>query len=78
MEPTQALYVDFNNRDHSGRVRLTAEGTARDLVRLGIHFERGLRLLLHSEDLEVPGVVEFSDEEQIWVATYFHDELRER
>jgi hypothetical protein len=72
------IYVDFNNCDSEGRVRLNTVGTADSLARSGLKLTAGMEVLLQSEDLETEGVVEFSKSEHIWVATFYWDRLRER
>lgn len=44
------LYADLHNLDDENRVRLTCEGTRRDLERLGLALEEGLRLTLYTDD----------------------------
>jgi hypothetical protein len=62
------ITADFNNADEVGRVRLNVNGAVRDIKRLGIRLEDGLRVILHDDDLEADGEVFFSKEENIWVA----------
>lgn len=72
------VFVDFNNADAKGRVRLNTVGTIRDLSRERVHLCAGASLDLYAEDdvdeegrpeeLRVPGVVEYSHEEHGWVA----------
>ncbi|PSL45741.1 hypothetical protein CLV51_104448 [Chitinophaga niastensis] len=67
----QKVYVDFNNCDRQGRVRLNTRGTFDDLERLNIKLVPGLELLLDDdEELAAVGIVQFSEEENIWVATF--------
>jgi hypothetical protein len=72
-----SVYADLHNADPKGRVRLNSVGTIRDLARKNVRLRKGLVLALYSDDadergrpddLQVPGVVEYSDEEQCWVA----------
>ena len=59
------------------RVRLTTVGTLKDLDRIGIILESGLEIILDDNDeLVTPGVVEFSEEENIWVAKINWDNLK--
>ena len=54
-----------------GRVRLNTKGTFEDLDRLNFKLEQGLKLLLVDDDeLKAIGIVEFSQEENIWVASF--------
>jgi general stress protein 26 len=67
------IYVDFNNDDSKGRIRLITNGTINDLKIKNIELESGINLLLFNADdaddiLEAIGTVEFSEEEKIWVA----------
>jgi hypothetical protein len=62
------IYADFHNADVKGRLRLNCVGTIQDLSRLHIELWDGQPLTLYSEDLEVNGVVQYSDEEHLWVA----------
>ena len=72
------IYADFQNADPQGRLRLNCVGTQEDLASQRIELRDGLILTLYSDDadeagrqddLMVNGVVSFSNEEQIWVAT---------
>lgn len=67
----EKISVDFNNCDAMGRVRLNTKGTFEDLDRLNFKLEQGLKLLLVDDDeLKAIGIVEFSQEENIWVASF--------
>jgi hypothetical protein len=69
MKKLDKVFVDFNNADKEGRIRLTTYGTRRDIKEKNIQLKNGLELLLDDEDeLSTPGIVEFSKEENIWVA----------
>jgi hypothetical protein len=71
------IFADFNNTDRMHRVRLTTVGTLEDIKRMGITLESGLQIILDdSEELVASGVVEFSEEENIWVAKINWDELK--
>jgi hypothetical protein len=61
------VFVDFHNADEQGRLRLNCIGTIEDLARQHVELENGQRLTLYGEDLEVDGVVQFSEDEKIWV-----------
>jgi hypothetical protein len=64
------LFADFNNLDKSGRVRLNTNGTESDLHELQLELIAGLNVTLSDgEGLFADGVVEYSTEERIWVAT---------
>jgi hypothetical protein len=71
------IYADFHNADVHGRLRLNCVGTIEDWNRLHIELRDGQPLRLHSEDLEVDGVVQYSDEEHLWVALIDWKAVRE-
>lgn len=84
MSNVHRVYVDFQNVDPAGRVRLNCAGTARDLARQRVELCKGLRLTLYSDDaddagrpdpLETQGVVAYSDDEECWVASIDWDAL---
>ena len=62
------IYVDFNNADSEGRIRLNVRGSLADLEHISADLVPGLEVDLESEDLQCPGVLERSTEEGIWVA----------
>jgi hypothetical protein len=62
------VFVDFNNSDRLGRVRLNTVGTVQDLNRLGIVLREGAAMILRSFELEAEGTVTYSSEEGMWVA----------
>ena len=71
------IYADFHNADAQGRLRLNCSGTAKDLANQQVSLREGLILTLYADDadakgrpddLEVSGVVEYSGDEQCWVA----------
>lgn len=71
------VFVDFHNADAQGRLRLNCIGTIEDLSAQKIELQAGQRLPLYSEDLEVDGIVEYSESEHLWVAVIDWDEIRE-
>ena len=71
------LFADFHNADAQGRLRLNCIGTLEDLSRQQISFREGQPLVLYSEDLEVDGVVQYSEEERLWVAVIDWDAIGE-
>jgi hypothetical protein len=71
------VYADFHNADPQGRLRLNSVGTAQDLALCPIKLQEGLLLTLYSEDLEVEGQVQYSHEENLWVAVIDWDAIRE-
>jgi hypothetical protein len=62
------VFTDFHNADAQGRLRLNCNGTVRDLAQQAITLREGLKLALYSEDLEVDGIVQYSQDENLWVA----------
>ena len=60
------VFADFHNADGKGRVRLNCAGTIADLERQGIVLQDGQSLSIYSEELEVEGVVHYSEEEKLW------------
>lgn len=71
------VYADFHNADTQGRLRLNCVGTLRDLARQQVQLHDGLVLTLYSDDadeqgqldeLQVAGIVAYSQEEKCWVA----------
>ncbi len=71
------VYADFHSADTSGRLRLGCVGTLQDLSRQQVVLEKGLRLTLYSENLEVEGRVQFSAAENTWVAVIDWDAIHE-
>lgn len=72
------VFADFHNADAQGRLRLNCIGTVEDLAKQQISLEEGQLLTLYSEDLEVDGVVRYSEEEKMWVAVIDWDAIREQ
>ncbi len=71
------VFADFHNADAKGRLRLNCVGTVEDLACQKISLTEGQSLILYSEDLEVDGVVRFSQKENLWVAVIDWDAIRE-
>ena len=71
------VYADFHNADARGRLRLNCVGTVEDLARHQIVLRDGLLLSLYSEELEVEGQVQYSTDENLWVAVIDWDTIRE-
>jgi hypothetical protein len=62
------IFADFMNSDKKGRIRLTTNGTKKDLLNNNIQLREGMELWV--DDMEghsVICIVEFSEEENIWV-----------
>lgn len=73
---TPHISVDFHNADPLGRVRLNTVGTVESLGRLGLRLKDGLPVIVHDDELEADGVVSYSVEEKLWVATINWDTIR--
>ena len=71
------VFADFHNADAQGRLRLNCVGTVEDLACQKIVLKEGQSLILYSEDLEVDGVVRYSEKENLWVAVIDWDAIRE-
>lgn len=71
------VFADFHNADAKGRVRLNCAGTVEDLKCQGIALQDGQPLILYSEELEVEGVVHYSEEEKVWTAVIDWNAIRE-
>lgn len=74
---TLRVYADFHNADPQGRLRLNCVGSIQDLSRQQVELREGLRLTIYSEDLEVEGQVQYSTEENLWVAVIDWNAIRE-
>lgn len=71
------IFADFHNADEQGRLRLNCVGTIEDLSRQNIKLEDGKFLALYDEELEVDGVVQYSQEESLWVAVIDWKQIRQ-
>jgi hypothetical protein len=74
---TPRVFADFHNADVYGRSRLNCISTVEDLARQSIELQNGQRLTVYREDLEVEGVVQYSAEENLWVAAIDWGAIRE-
>ncbi len=74
---TPRVFADFHNADAEGHLRLNCIGTIEDLANQNIELRDGQLLTIYSEDLEVDGVVQFSEEEKLWVAAIDWDRIRQ-
>jgi hypothetical protein len=71
------VFADFHNADTQGRLRLNGIGTMEDLAQQQIVLRDGLPLTLYSEELEVEGVVQYSTDENVWVAVIDWNAIRD-
>jgi len=76
LEQLPKVFVDFNNSDRQGRVRLNCAGTMEDLNRSGIVLQEGTEILLCCVELETEGIATYSTEEGLWVAKVNWDRIR--
>lgn len=70
------IFADFHNADPQRRLRLNCVGTIEDLSRKQTELQNGQLLTLYSEDLEVDGVVQYSETEKLWVAVIDWNQIR--
>ena len=71
------VFADFHNADAKGRVRLNCAGTVADIKRQKIVLQDGQSLIIYSEELEIEGVVHYSDEENLWTAVIDWNAIQE-
>ena len=71
------VFADFHNADAKGRLHLNCIGTVEDLAQQQIVLRDGLSLTLYSEELEVEGVVQYSTDENVWVAVIDWNAIRD-
>lgn len=74
---TPVIWADFHNADTTGRVRLNTVGSLESLARSGLKLVNGLAVRVSDDELEVDGVVSYSTEEGIWVASIDWDAIRQ-
>ena len=72
------VFADFNNADEQDCLRLNCIGTIDDLASQNIELKDGQSLTFYSEDLEVDGIVKYSEEENIWVAVIDWNNIKEK
>lgn len=71
------IFADFHNADTAGQLRLNCIGTIEDLARQQIELRVGQLLTLYSEELEVDGIVQYSESEKLWVARIDWNQIRQ-
>ena len=74
---TLRVFADFHNADPKGRVRLNCAGTVADLERQKIELRNGQSVIIYSEELEVEGVVHYSEAEKLWTAVIDWNAIQE-
>ena len=72
------VFADFNNADEQDCLRLNCLGTIDDLASQNIELKDGQSLTFYSEDLEVDGILKYSQEENIWVAVIDWNNIKEK
>lgn len=70
------IFVDFNNSDQQGRIRLNTVGTVEDLNRLAIILREGTKMIVCSLELKTEGTATYSSEEGLWVARIDWEHIR--
>ena len=71
------VFADFHNADTKRRVRLNCAGTTADIKRQKVVMQNGQSLIIYSEELEVEGVVHYSEEEKLWTAVIDWNAIQE-
>ena len=71
------VFADFHNADAKGRVRLNCDGTMADIKCQKIVLQDGQSLIIYSEELEVEGVVHYSEKEKLWTAVIDWNAIQE-
>jgi hypothetical protein len=71
------IFADFHNADEQGRIRLNCVGTIEDLSCQNIKLQNGKLLTIYSEELEVDGAMQYSEEESLWVAVIDWKQIRQ-
>lgn len=71
------VFADFHNADEQGCLRLNCVGTIEDLSCQNIELKNGQKITLYSEELEVNGIVQYSETEKLWVASIDWNQIRE-
>lgn len=74
---TLRIFADFHNADAKGRVRLNCAGTMADIKRQKIVMQDGQSLIIYSEELEVEGIVYYSEKEKLWRAVIDWNAIQE-
>lgn len=72
---TRRIYLYRVLQDH---LRLNCVSTIQDLASQNVELCNGQLLTLYNEELEVDGVVQYSQEENLWFATIDWNEIRQQ
>ena len=77
MEVLHKIFADFNNADAHGRLRLNTNGSLNDIKEQNISLKPGMMVQLNDNDeFSISGIVEFSNEENIWVVKIDWNDLK--
>ncbi len=74
---TLRVFTDFHYTGVKGGARLNCIGAEADLKHQGIKLQDGQSLIIYSEELEVEGVVHYSEKEKLWTAAIDWNAIRE-
>ena len=79
MKVLYKIFADLQNADTLGRVRLNTNGSLNDIKVQNISLKPGMMVQLDdNEEFSISGFVEFSNEENIWVAKINWDDLKSK
>ena len=70
------VFVDFQNADPLGRVRLNTIGGLKDVASLGTTLQSGTLLELYEGETTLEGVADYSKDEKMWVAVVDWEQFR--
>jgi len=71
------VFADFNNADSYGRLRLNSKGSLDDIRENNLNLDPGMTISVSDGDMITEGIVEYSSEEDIWVARIDWDQCIE-
>ena len=61
----KTIFVDFNNVDSLGRVRLNTVGSIKDIENKNVRLESNLQLVINDDDgLKALAIIEYSEKER--------------
>ena len=72
------LYVDFNNRDENGKIRINTVGSLRDIELLKSELRSGVNVTLYDEELEFQARLERDELFNIWLGVVDWSTRREK
>ena len=72
----ETIYGDFNNIDVHYRVRLDTFKTIADIEEKAIKLVPGMEIIIDDNDsLRVKGIVQYSQEENVWVVEFKYEDV---